>query len=66
VAEELSPARPDFVRVDTGGFGSDSEEHALEKYPNRTEVAELFGEVQAAKDKIEELAKSLRKMGVSV
>ena len=66
MAQELSPARPDFVQVVTGGFGRDPEEGALERYPNRTEVAELFEEVRAAKGKLEKLAKSLREMGVEV
>jgi hypothetical protein len=52
--------------VDTGVFGRDSEDRALEKYPNRTEVTELFEEVRAVKGKIEDLAKSLGEMRVAV
>lgn len=66
VAQELSPARPDFVRVVTEVFGRDLEEGALEMYPNRTEVAELSEQVRAAKGKLETLAKSLRELGVTV
>ena len=66
VAQELSPARPDFVQVVTEVFARDPEEGALVMYPNRTEVAELFEEVRAAKGKLETSAKSLREMGVTV
>lgn len=63
VAQELSPAG---VIYTGSGFSGGTLDSALEKYPDRIEVAELLEEIRATKRKIEGLTKSLRDMGVPV
>jgi hypothetical protein len=62
ISQDLSPVSVIYRGSDA--FTGGTFETALEKYPSNSEVVELREEIRATKRRIEELAKSLRDMGV--